>query len=138
MPRYLATVVVTLHFDDGRAPVESLEQELEFTADAEEPEDAWEEFLLGSSLDMVEFPDGVDPFDAAVVDEQWEHRSIRRSDRRGSSGKPDAAAPRRGKPAAEGATRSAKTAGGAAREKRMRRKPVKATKSSKRSPSARR
>lgn len=80
MNRFVAKVTVTLHFDDGRDPVVSKKQQVEFEADADDAEEAWEEFLEGSSLDMIEFPKGVDPFDPSIIDEQWEHHGIRTAD----------------------------------------------------------
>ncbi len=80
MNRFIATVTVTLHFDDGRSPVTSKKQAIEFEAEADDADEAWDEFLEGSSLDMVEFPKSVDPFDPSVIDEQWEHHGVRGAD----------------------------------------------------------
>lgn len=82
MPRFTAKVIVTLHYSDDRSPVQSEETALSFDADSEDPDGAWEEFLEGSSsLDMVTFPEGVDPFDDAVLEENWEYTSIKRAGR---------------------------------------------------------
>jgi len=80
MNRFTATVTVTLHFDDERSPVTSTKQPIEFETEADDAEEAWEEFLEGSSLDMITFPKGVDPFDPSIVEEQWEHHGIRRAE----------------------------------------------------------
>jgi len=47
MNRFVAKVTVTLHFDDGRDPVVSKKQTIEFEADADDADEAWEEFLEG-------------------------------------------------------------------------------------------
>ncbi len=80
MNRFTATVTVTLHFDDERNPVTSTKQPIAFESEADDAEEAWEEFLEGSSLDMITFPKGVDPFDPSIVEEQWEHHGIRRAE----------------------------------------------------------
>ncbi len=80
MNRFIATVTVTLHFDEGRSPITSKMQPIEFEAEANDAEEAWEEFLEASSLDMITFPKGFNPFDPTIVDEQWEHHGIRRAE----------------------------------------------------------
>lgn len=83
MPRFTAKVTVTLRYSDGRDPVQSAETPLTFEADSQDPQEAWKEFLEGtSSLDMVAFPEGVDPFEDAVLEENWEYSSIKRAGRR--------------------------------------------------------
>lgn len=82
MPKFTAKVTVTLSYADDREPVQSEETLLTFEADSEDPQEAWVEFLEGSSsLDMVAFAEDVDPFDDAVLEENWEYTSIKRAGR---------------------------------------------------------
>jgi hypothetical protein len=37
---------------------------------------AWEEFLAESTIDMIEFPEGVDPFSDEVIEENWEYLAM--------------------------------------------------------------
>lgn len=76
MPKFQAKVVVTLRFIGDHPPVVSKPTDIEFSAASSDLDAAWEEFLGESTIDMIEFPEGVDPFSDEVLEENWEYLSI--------------------------------------------------------------